>query len=142
MAATAAIALAIGFAACGDDEDDETTAASETTTSETTTTEDDAASGGGGGGGGETVAISETEYELDPADPTVAAGEVSFEVTNDGTQPHDLEVEGDGVEEVTDTIDAGASDTLTVDLEAGTYELYCTIDGHKDLGMEGELTVE
>ena len=34
------------------------------------------------------------------------------------------------------------SDTITVELAEGDYELYCPVDGHKDQGMEGELVVE
>ena len=124
--------MAVG---CGDDED-ETTAASETTAAETTS-DDQAASGGG-----ETITIGETEFALDPADPTAAAGDVTFEVSNDGGIPHNLEVEGNGVEEVTNTIDPGGSESLTVALEPGTYELYCSIGDHADQGMTGELTVE
>ena len=29
-----------------------------------------------------------------------------------------------------------------MDLKPGTYEMYCAIDDHKGLGMEGEITVE
>ena len=73
---------------------------------------------------------------------TAKAGEVTFALQNDGSAEHNLEVEGNGIEEVSDTIGGGKSTELTVDLEAGTYEMYCAIDGHKDLGMEGEITVE
>jgi uncharacterized cupredoxin-like copper-binding protein len=142
----AVIAVAVPlmfFAACGDDDDDDaTTAASETTTEETTTEDTTAEDTGGASGGGETIDISETEFAIDPADPTAQAGEVTFAITNDGSAPHNLEVEGNGVEEVSDTIEGGQSTNLTVDLKAGTYEIYCAIPGHKEQGMEGELTVE
>jgi plastocyanin len=88
------------------------------------------------------VALTATEYKFDPADVTVdAAGKVTFTVTNDGQETHALEVEGDDVEEETDSIAAGDSGTLTVDLEPGEYELYCPIDGHREQGMEGKLVV-
>ena len=135
--AIAAVLAALALAACGGDDDDDTTAASETTTEETTA-EEPASSGGGGG---ETIAIAESDYKLDPADPTAKAGAITFELSNDGQAPHNLEVEGNGVEEVSDTMNPGDSTSFTVDLESGTYEIYCAIDGHKDLGMEGELTV-
>jgi uncharacterized cupredoxin-like copper-binding protein len=138
-------ALAFGLAACGDDESDTSTTAassdtSTSTTEESTTEEDTTASGGGGGG--ETVDISETEFKIDPADPTVKAGSVTFAVSNDGSQVHNLEIEGNGVEEETEDLDGGQSAELTVDLEPGTYEMYCSIDGHRDLGMEGSITVQ
>jgi uncharacterized cupredoxin-like copper-binding protein len=133
---TLAIAVPLVLVACGGD-DDETTSAPTTTEAETT-----AGGGGGGGGAGGTIDISETEYAIDPADPTVSAGEVTFNVTNDGGIVHNLEVEGEGVEEVTDDLEPGSSGKLTVDLAPGSYELYCAIGNHKDLGMEGTLTVQ
>jgi plastocyanin len=126
------------FAACGDDDDDDTAAAPETTTEESAPAEDS----GDSSGGGETIDITETEFSIDPADPTAAAGEVTFAITNDGAAPHNLEVEGNGVEEVSDTINGGESTDLTVDLEAGTYTIYCAVGDHRAQGMEGELTVE
>jgi plastocyanin len=134
-----AIVIPLALAACGDDDDEETTSAatSETTTEETTT--DDAAQTGGGG---EELTISETEFALDPADPTVAAGEVTITATNDGATLHNLEVEGNGVEEITDDLDPGQSGELKLDLEPGEYEMYCAIGTHAAQGMEGTLTVE
>jgi plastocyanin len=142
-----AIPLAVfplALAACGDDDDDDTTAASETTTEATETTTEEAASGdGGGGGGGETVDVSLVDFAIEPPDPTVAAGTVTFAVTNDGQAPHNLEIEGNGVEEELEAdLQAGESGELTVDLEPGTYEYYCPVGSHAAQGMEGELTVE
>jgi len=92
--------------------------------------------------GGESVALTATEYTFDPADATVdASGKVTFTVSNDGQQTHALEVEGNGVEEKTDSIAPGETGTLTVDLKAGEYEFYCPIDGHRAQGMEGKLIV-
>ena len=131
-----AIAVPLALSACGGDDEDPTSTAA--ATEEATTT----AAGGGGGGGGGAVEISETEYALDPADPSVSAGEVTFEVTNDGSITHNLEVEGNGVEEEVEDIAPGDSGSLKVDLKPGSYEIYCAIDDHKGLGMEGTLTVQ
>jgi uncharacterized cupredoxin-like copper-binding protein len=69
-------------------------------------------------------------------------GTVTFRVTNNGAIAHALEVDGQGIEEETETIDPGESAELTVDLtEEGSYELYCPIGDHRDQGMEGELIV-
>jgi plastocyanin len=106
--------------------------------------------GGGGGskeqaasGGGNTIPIKETEYKLTPGRVNVVStGSVTFEATNDGQIDHALEVEGNGVEEETETISPGSSAKLTVDLaKPGTYELYCPIDGHRGMGMEATLVV-
>ena len=42
---------------------------------------------------------------------------------------------------MTETIGPGESASVTVDLESGTYEMYCPIGNHRDLGMTGEVTV-
>ena len=95
------------------------------------------------GGGGQTIAIGETEYALDPSSVQVdETGTVTFTATNNGTIEHAFEVEGQGVEEETELIQPGESAELTVDLsQAGTYEIYCPVDGHREMGMEGTLTV-
>ena len=136
-----AVALSLGLVACGDDDDDDAAPATsaEATGEETTTTAEEAPAEGGG----ETVQVSETDFAIDPANPTVQAGTVTFEVTNDGQAPHNLEVEGNGIEaELEADLAAGESGTLTVDLQPGTYEWYCPVGNHAEMGMEGELTVE
>ncbi len=90
----------------------------------------------------QSVELTATEFRFDPADVTLDnAGTVTFTVSNEGQEEHALEVEGNGIEEETETIAPGESDTLTVELEPGEYELYCPIDGHRDQGMEGTLVV-
>jgi uncharacterized cupredoxin-like copper-binding protein len=88
------------------------------------------------------MAISEVEFKLDPSTVSAAsAGTYTLHVTNNGKTQHALEVEGQGVEDETDTIQPGASADLKVELNNGEYELYCPIDGHRKLGMEGKLVV-
>lgn len=92
-----------------------------------------------GGGGGETVDISMTEMAFDPSDITVPAGEVTFNVTNDGTVHHDFVIEA---LDFSLTADPGESDSGSITLEPGTYEFICTEPGHAAAGMTGTLTVE
>ena len=89
-----------------------------------------------------TVRLSEWKVEL--SQRTIAAGTVRFAVTNVGSIPHGFEVEGKGIEKEIETIQPGASDTLTVTLTPGTYDAYCPVgeDSHKKLGMESYITVE
>jgi plastocyanin len=101
--------------------------------------EDDA--GGDGAPPGQSVQVSATDFAFDPSEITVGAGEVSIDLTNDGESPHAIEVEGNGVEEASETINGGDSTTLTVDLDEGTYTIYCPVGDHRDRGMEGTLTV-
>ncbi|MEA2440548.1 MAG: hypothetical protein QOH76_1972 [Thermoleophilaceae bacterium] len=91
-------------------------------------------------GAATTVAISETEFKLNPGSPAVAAGG-TIEVRNDGGTAHALEVEGPSGEIKTKTLAPGKSATIKAPGKDGTYEMYCPIDGHKDKGMKGEIKV-
>jgi uncharacterized cupredoxin-like copper-binding protein len=140
--AIAALAAMAGLAIAGCGGSDSSTSSS--TSAETTSSTTAAGGGGGGGGASSTVAFSETEYKIDPSDPSVNAGQVTFKVTNDGQITHNLEIEGPAEEqELKQDLAPGASGSMTVDLsQPGKYEFYCPIDGHRDQGMEGEITVK
>ena len=90
-----------------------------------------------------TVSVHETEYKLNPNTISLAKpGTYVFKGINDGTITHSLAVEGNGVDMDASGISPGSSGTLKVTLpKAGTYEIYCPIDGHKGLGMKGTVTV-
>ena len=113
-----------------------TTAAPETTgtTSAAQTTAEPSASP-------RTIEVAEVEYKIRLPESSLAAGTYTFKVHNDGKVPHDLVVEGEGVDEKTPTLEGGKSGSLTVELKPGTYDVYCSIPGHKQLGMDTKLTV-
>jgi plastocyanin len=92
-----------------------------------------------GGAGGDGITIVATEYEFDPSDVSIPA-DTAVEVTleNQGIIEHDWTVDELDVEIYTD---AGDTNTVTVTAAAGTYDVYCSIPGHRELGMEGSLTV-
>lgn len=104
--------------------------------------------GNGGGGAGETDAgaaasdsltVSAVDFAFEPSELEAEAGTVSIDLVNDGESPHALEIEG--VDAASATIEPGETATLDVELEDGTYEIFCPVDGHRDLGMVGTLTV-
>ncbi len=90
-----------------------------------------------------TVTVHETEFKLTPSTISLAkSGTYAFKGVNDGTVTHALAVEGNGVDEDSADISAGSSGTLKVTLpKGGTYEIYCPVDGHKNQGMKGKITV-
>lgn len=98
--------------------------------------------GSDGGGGGPTAqTIKTTEYKFDPASFSIPADtDVTIEVDNTGgVIEHDFTIdEGGGT-----TIHAnpGTKESGTISLPAATYTFYCSVPGHRQLGMEGELTV-
>ena len=91
----------------------------------------------------QTITITETDFALDPSSVDLErAGTYAFEVVNDGQVAHALEVEGEGIEEETKTLQPGERATLTVALESGSYELYCPVGNHKERGMTGTLDIK
>jgi plastocyanin len=91
---------------------------------------------------GQTVNVSATEFAFNPSDLHVdAAGTYTFHLTNAGEFEHALEIDGQGIEEATDTIGGGESADVSVDLAEGEYEIYCPVGNHREMGMEGTLTV-
>jgi hypothetical protein len=89
------------------------------------------------------VRVDLSEWTIRLSQPSVAAGPVSFTVTNGGSIPHAFEVEGQGTERETAVIQPGATASLALTLTPGRYELYCPVggDSHKKLGMETHLMV-
>jgi plastocyanin len=121
---------------CGGDDEEQAAA-----TPEATQTEEPASDGGGGS---QTVTVSSPEdgsLKFDQATLSAKAGNVTFKYSNPSSVPHAFEVEGNGVEEETETITAGEA-SVSVDLEPGEYEFYCPVGQHQQAGMEGTLTVE
>lgn len=79
-----------------------------------------------------------TEMSYDPDEVVVLAGTVDITLRNEGTILHDLRV---AEEPFILEANAGEVDTKQVKLEPGFYELYCSLPGHREAGMEGVLEV-
>jgi uncharacterized cupredoxin-like copper-binding protein len=96
----------------------------------------------GGGGAGKTVQVSEKEFKITLPSTTLKPGSYTFDLSNDGKQPHDLAIDGPGVnKEKTPVINGGQHATLKVKLTAGEYDFYCSVPGHKQLGMDVKVKV-
>jgi uncharacterized cupredoxin-like copper-binding protein len=128
-------AVAVPIAGCGGD-DDSTSADTSGATKASTT--------GGAAGGGQTIDVTAADFKFDPSNTTVKSGDVTFNLTNDGQAPHSLEIEDVNGEdkEIEGDVSPGQSGTLAVNLPPGKYEFYCPVGNHKEIGMEGEITVK
>lgn len=69
----------------------------------------------------------------------VPAGSLLFEVANSGTESHGFAI--DGVDGGLDELLADQLDTVTFELEEGTYTVYSPVEGDREAGLERELTV-
>jgi uncharacterized cupredoxin-like copper-binding protein len=119
-----------------------TTAPAETTTSQQTTTAQSstqATTTAPARPAATKVPVSEAEFKITLASTDLKAGEITFEVKNDGKIPHDLAIKGTA--DKTDLIPAGGTAELKVTLKAGKYELYCSVPGHEAAGMKLNITV-
>jgi plastocyanin len=144
LAAILASLVLIG-AGCGGDDDDNGGGGGSSNSSgaEGTGSDTGEASSGGGGGGATKLKLTadpDGGLKFDKTELTAKPGKVTITMDNPSDVPHAVEVEGNGVEEETKTLTNGTAD-VTVDLKAGKYEFYCPVDGHKEAGMDGTLTV-
>jgi uncharacterized cupredoxin-like copper-binding protein len=109
--------------------------------------------GGASSGMIKTVAIKETNFKLSPSSVTLSKpGTYAFKAQNNGSVQHSLTIEGKGVkgeggegDEVTlkRALNPGQSGVLTVSFQKpGTYEMYCPVDGHEQMGMKGKVVVK
>src|SRR3954447_12025009 len=128
-------AVAVPMAGCGGSSDDNSTSNAATPPAATT---------GGAGGAGSTVDLTATDFKFDPSEPSVKSGNVTFNLKYDGQVAHSLEIEDVNGEdkELEGEVSPGSSGTLAVNLKPGTYEFYCPVDSHKQMGMTGEITVK
>lgn len=137
LAAAAVLAtVGLGLGACGGGDDKKSSAGA---TKDSTTVTMPSAMGGGGPGG--TIEVLAKEFSFAPAKLTLKAGQPSTIVLkNTGGLEHDLTVD-DADFKLSVTAGKTADKELTVD-KPGTYKIHCSVAGHKEAGMKGELTVE
>ena len=93
---------------------------------------------------GTSLAVVADEYSFDPETIVVTGGgEITFELENTGVLAHNLRVFDAGTEVGgTPTFTGGKTQSGSVSLDPGDYELVCTVGNHADLGMTGKLTIK
>jgi plastocyanin len=136
LTALALALAALALAACGSSSSSSSSTTAATTSSSTT------AAGGSGG----TV-----KFEADPSGKlaytqtqvTAKAGNDTIQFDNPSSLTHDVVIEDKDGNQVaaTDQI-AGSSTSTTADLQPGTYTFFCSVDSHREAGMQGTLTVK
>ncbi len=132
LVAGASLAIVLAAAACGSSSSSNTSS-----------------SGGGGGatssttgGGGMTINVTEKNFSISMSPTHLSPGTYTFHVVNQGPSAHNLTISGPGLSTPhTQTVAPGSPQNLTVTLQNGSYDFYCSVPGHKALGMNLQVTV-
>jgi plastocyanin len=91
---------------------------------------------------GTTLVVLVQEGSVAVQAQSIPAGPAILTIENRGTEVHNLFVEGEGINRAAeDTIGAGQTGTLDVNLKAGTYTFYCPIGDHRTKGEEAKVVV-
>jgi plastocyanin len=81
------------------------------------------------------------EFAFTPSQITIAANtDVQVTFTNTGALPHNFTCDQLGLKTPDDP--PGQSTSITINAAAGTYDFICSIPGHADAGMRGQLIVQ
>ncbi|MDP7550498.1 MAG: hypothetical protein QF896_04800 [Acidimicrobiales bacterium] len=97
--------------------------------------------GAGGGASADPpglVTVTATEFSYSPA-RIEATTDATLRLRNDGAVYHDLRIEGIDDFSLEALPDEDA--TGSIELEAGSYVLFCSVPGHREAGMVAELQV-
>ena len=88
----------------------------------------------------EIEATAQLAYVTDKAQ--AKAGDLTIKSPNPSGTPHNIALEGNGVEEIGDVVQDGGVSEIQATVKPGEYTFYCSVEGHREGGMEGTLTVE
>jgi uncharacterized cupredoxin-like copper-binding protein len=133
LAAGAILATAFAVGGCGSSSNDNNT-----------TPPTPAATPPAAMGGGTTLQLKADTSALafDKKALSAKAGKVTIVMTNPAQIPHDVALDGNGVEKKGEIVSAGGKSEVSATLKAGTYTFYCSVPGHEQAGMKGTLTVK
>jgi len=94
--------------------------------------------------GADGTSIHVRDFKLEPGDVTISGSTVALAVTNDGPTVHNVTIrDASGtVLAATKDLTAGQSETISAQIPAGTYTLFCSLPGHESLGIKGSLVIK
>ena len=160
----ALVVFALASGACSDDDDSDNSDATAAGTATTEAHEEDGADLADAEVG-ESFTIEMRDFEFAPASLEVASGDVvAIAFSNTGSVTHDFTIEEADLDSMMmgemEMVEGHSGDEHTAGMamhvplemghdatvrmrvhEPGEYVFYCTVPGHRDLGMEGTLHV-
>jgi FtsP/CotA-like multicopper oxidase with cupredoxin domain len=92
---------------------------------------------------GTTLTLILKDFTITPENVTLPkTGAYTVVIWNEGSVLHSLKIQGNGLSAKAKEINFGEKASFKVTFaKPGKYTMYCPIDGHKDLGMTGTITV-
>ncbi|MDP8978838.1 MAG: plastocyanin/azurin family copper-binding protein [Actinomycetota bacterium] len=102
--------------------------------------ENEGEDGGGGVPPGALEFVGTDELVFEQAPRTAPAGEQTFVLTSEGGLRHNVVIDEVSSQPIVEA-DGGQTEQGTAELEPGTLTYYCSVPGHREAGMEGELDV-
>jgi uncharacterized cupredoxin-like copper-binding protein len=144
--AVAAVAV-LALAGCGGSGNSGSAAAGGTTSSSAASGGATSSAGGSSSAGSDSstptaVTVTATEFKLALPSTNLKPGSYTFTMDDAGKATHAIEIQGPGVNGAkSDAVGPGGKATLTVTLQAGTYDMWCPVGNHRAAGMETKLTV-
>jgi plastocyanin len=100
------------------------------------------------GDGATTIGVRNgaSEFSFSLSRTKVKPGRALIQYTNTGEDPHDVRIQrkgSDGLVALPETLPGGVSTFPMMKLKANsTYILWCSLDGHRESGMEADLKVK
>ncbi len=88
----------------------------------------------------QTIEVNITDEHLEMKD-SLPSGATTFHVVNSGAHPHGFGVAGPAGDKTLDNLEPGATATLEMDLEEGTYRVYCPLEHDHSDSMQLALHV-
>jgi mono/diheme cytochrome c family protein len=79
----------------------------------------------------------QTAYVTNKA--TGTPGKITIKMANKSSVQHDIVIDGKGKGQV---VSNGGVSQFTADYQPGNYTFYCSVDGHRAAGMQGQLTIK
>jgi plastocyanin len=75
------------------------------------------------------------------ASASATPGKVVLRMQNMSSTPHDIAIQGAGINTIGKVVSNGGVSTVNASLKTGKYTFYCSVPGHRAAGMVGTLTV-
>jgi plastocyanin len=137
---------ATGDAEQGEEEAEEAVPSEEESVGPTEGSQEEAGGKPGAQGAGASttldLAADPAALAYDQTDLTAKAGKVTIDFTNPAPLEHNVVIEEDGKELAGFEPITEGEESLSTELEPGSYTFFCSVPGHREAGMEGTLTVE